>query len=62
MKKHGMLEYNCGEGIAGTCLWFRVFGYGLHFKRNGGRLLFSERMGITKCCVIFGIRVKVLKP
>lgn len=41
-------------------MWFRLFGYGLHFTNS--MLLFSERNGHTKYLKLpFGFRVRFLK-
>ena len=61
-QSHRFFSCAYGEGLNGKCFWFRVFGYGLHFKRHDSELLFSERYGYTPSAVIFGIRVKALKP
>ena len=46
--------------LNGCGLWFRIFGYGLHF--NNAPLLFSERNGLTKIYKLpFGFKMKVLK-
>lgn len=44
--------------------WFRIFGYGLHFKlvHEGYEPLFSERNGHTKVLKIGKLRIKALKP
>lgn len=43
--------------------WFRVFGYGLHFKPSKGHEpLFSERYGYRKCFYLGPLRVMVLTP
>lgn len=47
MNIHGVFSCDYGQGNMGKCLWFRVYGYGLHFKKPDGILL---------------IKVKVLKP
>ena len=40
-----MIAYAIGDGIG----WFRLFGYGLHWKdTTKHRLYFSERNGYTK--------------
>ena len=57
-----MFTYDYGEGVYGKCLWFRVFGYGLHFKKHDGTLLFSERYRYTPYKVFFGVKVRVLRP
>lgn len=45
-----------------TMFWFRVFGgYGLHFNK-GYFLTFSERNKLAKKFVLFGWRIKILKP
>ena len=44
----------------GSGLWFRIFGYGLHF--TNGRPLFSERYGYTrKIKLPFNFRCGFLK-
>ncbi len=42
--------------------YFRIFGFGLHFKRmeSGDSLLFSERYGYTKHWMIGKIKIKIL--
>jgi hypothetical protein len=56
-------SYGYGFGVYGKCFWFRLYGYGLHFKKyNKNNLLFSERNGYTPYVVFFGIKVKILKP
>jgi hypothetical protein len=51
-----------GDGVYGKCLWFRVYGYGLHFKIHNSRLTFSERYGYAKYTVLLGIRMRALRP
>lgn len=57
-----VFSFDCGEGVYGKCFWFRVFGYGLHFKKNNARLLFSEGYEPSRYSVFFGIRVRLLRP
>ena len=52
-----LFQCYCGHGV----LWFRFFGYGLHFRRSDGFLLFSERLGYKKYFVFLGIKIKTLK-
>lgn len=43
--------------------WFRLFGWGLHFKnREMHRDLFSERNGLVSRIVIGKYAIKLLKP
>lgn len=52
----------CGSA-AERILWFKVLGYGLHFKPAKGHVpLFSERYGYRKCFYFGPVRVMVLKP
>jgi hypothetical protein len=44
-------------------LWFRLLGYGLHFKNiNKHPLLFSERYGYKKRLQLGGWSIRVLFP
>lgn len=44
-------------------VWFRVCGYGLHFKpAKGHQPLFSERYGYTKAWYLGPVRIALLKP
>lgn len=57
--KHKLLEWCIWKWGA----WFRVAGYGLHFKpSNGHEPLFSERYGYTKAFYFGPVRVELLKP
>ena len=51
-----------GDGVYGKCLWFRIFGYGLHFKKHDARMLFSERYGYARYYAFCGVRIRLLKP
>jgi hypothetical protein len=43
--------------------WFRILGYGLHFKDTRRHaLLFSERNNIGRSLSVFGWRISGLKP
>lgn len=45
------------------CFWFRLFGYGLHFKDvRKHSLLFSERNGYVRRVQIGNWSIKILKP
>jgi len=57
-----LFTYDYGDGVYGKCFWFRVCGYGLHFKKHDGMRLFSERYGYDRYFVFFGIKVRTLKP
>ena len=61
-KKQQIFCWAYGDGVYGKCLWFRVYGYGLHFKIHNSRLTFSERYGYVKYKVLFGIRIQALRP
>lgn len=44
-------------------LWFRFFGYGLHFKNTSKHyLLFGEREGYVKRVQIGNWSIRILKP
>lgn len=70
MKKYKYFMWDYGNGIMGKCLWFRLCGYGLHFKKYNGMILFSERYGdtdirlygYTAYKIFFRVKIKVLKP
>ena len=62
VRKHRPFEWAYGEGVYGRCLWFRVFGYGLHFKKHDAGMLFSERHGYRRYYTFFGLRMRVLTP
>jgi hypothetical protein len=52
----------CGSTEERT-FWFKVFGYGLHFKPSRGHVpLFSERYGYRKAFYFGPLRVMVLTP
>jgi hypothetical protein len=54
--------WDYGNGINGKCLWFRIYGHGLHFKKHDGMFIFSERYGYTPYVILFGVKIKTLKP
>jgi hypothetical protein len=41
--------------------WFRIFGFGLHWKHKSKGLMFSERIGKTKYWSIGNYNVRILK-
>lgn len=58
-KKYKLFSFHKSNGY----LWFRIFGYGLHFKNyKKTGLLFSERYGYVKTLKIFNWSIKILKP
>lgn len=52
------------KGFHAKYWWFRVFGYGLHFRwvTDDYSPLFSERNGYVKVLKIGKLWIKVLKP
>jgi hypothetical protein len=61
-RKYKFFEFDYGDGVMGKCLWFRIYGYGVHFKKHDGKILFSERYGYMRYFIFWGIKVKFLKP
>ena len=58
MKLFKLFCYHIGSGT----LWFRIFGYGLHFKNLDKKpLVFSERIDMTKTFRIYKYSIKTLK-
>lgn len=54
-----MVKYERAKGI----WWFRVFGYGLHWKDTRAHpLLFSQRAGFRKGFILGSWRFEFLKP
>ena len=54
----------CSRWETAWYLWFRLFGYGLHFRwvKDGYTPLFSERNGYVKVLRIGRFWIKALKP
>lgn len=60
-------RFFCAHSASGFCakyFWFRVLGWGLHFRwiQPGYQPLFSERNGYTRVLKIGRFWVKGLKP
>ncbi len=49
--KHGSVD----------CVWFRLFGWGLHFASDNVPMLFSERNGKRKVIRLLDWRIKALR-